>query len=198
MDDVFSMAETVMRLRCDVCGRDAARVDENALCERCYRDASRVACGALTELEGFVKIGLEQGLTPEQFRHALELSLDDAEGPLPGTLVRREACGGLERGIWLEPDSLFYDVADTNPRNMIGYFRGSAFLTLEEVADQIGAPMSTLALWEQDVFPSEPTEQDCRWFGALCELLGGIDPGFLRWGIDPPEDEGSSAEAEVA
>jgi hypothetical protein len=104
---------------CGSCGREVALIDENGRCEKWHIKTRNLVCDPLIRLEEFVESGLEHGMTPDQFRRALEMSLAGAEGPLLGTQVRREACDGMERGVWLEPDSSF-DNDHTNgpsPRN---------------------------------------------------------------------------------
>src|SRR5947208_3249943 len=96
--------------RCELCGDEAARLDEHDSCERCVLRAERIAEELLAELENLVRAGLEAGLSEEQLREAFELTLADEEGALSELSITRHGHRGGRRAGWaVDPYSAWLD-----------------------------------------------------------------------------------------
>src|SRR5437588_2644142 len=96
--------------RCELCGDEAARLDEHDRCEHCVLRAERIAEELLAELENLVRAGLEAGLSEEQLREAFELTLADEEGQLSELSVIRHGHRASRRAAWsVAPYSAWLD-----------------------------------------------------------------------------------------
>jgi DNA-binding XRE family transcriptional regulator len=158
---------TMTGARCEHCGDHDVRLDENGWCEQCWLGL-RPAHQLFYDLEELVKQTLETGvLTAAQLQEALRMSLADEDGTLPGTGFRREAVETDERGIWHAPSSAFDECGER--RNRIVELRRGTRLSIEQLAARLGVSVQTLALWENDVFPSA---DDWPAVERLADLVG--------------------------
>jgi DNA-binding transcriptional regulator YiaG len=163
-------------LRCRLCGAADRRLDQSDRCEQCVIDAEHVAGAVLDKLERFVADALAEGVTVEQLRGALEMSLADAAGPLAGSEWRREPVETSERAIWhLAPPSAFCLAEDEAPQpNMMRRLRCAGGIGLEALAAKLRVSVGELALWEQGaLMPDDRAQALAAVFGvSVAYLLG--------------------------
>jgi DNA-binding XRE family transcriptional regulator len=153
--------------RCRNCQTSAARVDQAGWCEQCVVDLGNEA-GLLYNVEELIREWLQRGYQPEHLRSAVEMSLAQASGTIPGSLLTREAVDlPSQRGDWKVPQSAFNRTGPT--RNRISELRHAMGMSLEQVAHCIGVELATVALWEQDGLPAE---EDMPAVFAMCDLFG--------------------------
>jgi hypothetical protein len=164
--------------RCCNCQNIAARLDEDGWCEQCWLNQCR-AYQLFHDLEALVEQALNTGvLTSAQLQEAVRMSFENVDGTLAGTGFWREAVDTSERGIWNLPSSAF----DSDPRgrrNRIALLRHMQRLSLEAVAEKIGVPVEEVALWEQDVLPTD----ECAAAAASMCVLFRASPAFV-FGLD--------------
>lgn len=86
--------------RCARCGERVALVDEHDRCEQCVLGAEHAAAHLTEYIEGTVADLLRDRLvTTDQLRALFELTLANAAGTVPGTLLARQPVTTLERGV---------------------------------------------------------------------------------------------------
>lgn len=170
-------------VRCGFCGAEGLRVDEHGHCEQCMLDQDYVG-SKLDDLEGSVRTALVSGLTAAQVQQAFEMSLSGTEGPLPGTLLRREAVETSEGAVWFGPPSLFTDddISLEDQPNQIAWARRVCGLSLETLAAMVGVTPCELALWEHGALPPR------RHARALADRFGLALDSMLRCSHGPEAD----------
>jgi hypothetical protein len=144
---------------CGECGNAVLRVDEHGCCEDCYIKLEQVV-SKLWRMEEVVQEWRASDLPADLFMAAVEMSVTDAEGPLPNTRFSRELVETSEGAIWSVPESAF-DPMDAGPwergadPNGIRSFRRAYGLSLEVLAEKLSVPIAELALWEGGAIPPE-------------------------------------------
>jgi len=130
---------------CARCGREVACLDEHDRCEQCVIAAHSIVCGPLTSLEAVVDDLVGLGLSADQIRRAVELSLTNAIGVVDGAMVARCPTTTGERGVWgVEPGSAWLDGSRSEPNRIRG-LRRSAGMSREGLADHLAVTETAAA-----------------------------------------------------
>jgi hypothetical protein len=139
---------------CRECGNAVLRVDEHGSCEDCFIKLDQVV-PRLWRMEEAVQEWRASDLPADLFMAAVEMSVTDAEGPLPNTRFSRGLVETSEGALWSVPESAF-DPMDAGPDpNGIRSFRRAYGLSLEALAEKLSVPIAELALWERGAIPPE-------------------------------------------
>jgi ribosome-binding protein aMBF1 (putative translation factor) len=169
---------TCTEFRCELCGEEVGRLDEQNRCEQCVLRAERLATEPLARLEELVQAALETGLTEQQLREAFELSLAGEEGELPELALSRQHRED-ERVEWVvAPYSAWLDYVPDYEPNRIRRLRRMRALSAETVADRLGVAVAELALWEHT--PEVPADIVHR----LAEMFGVSVPHLMKTDMD--------------
>ena len=168
--------------RCELCGDQAARLDEHDRCEQCVLRAERIAEELLGELENLVRAGLEAGLSEEQLREAFELTLSDRDGELSELSITRHARTTGRVAAWsVDPYSAWLEHEPDFLPNRIRRLRRMRTLSVEALADRLGVTVSELALWEHsDEVPADVAEELASVFGVSVPHLMKTDMDWLQ------------------
>ena len=168
--------------RCELCGDDAARLDEHDRCEQCVLRAERIAEELLAELENLVRTGIDAGLSEDQLREAFELTLGDEEGELAELSIARRPRPESRRAAWsVTPFSAWLDYEPEFEPNRIRRLRRMRALSAEALAGRLGVTVSELALWEHTTeVPNDVAEELAGVFGVSVPHLMKTDMDWLQ------------------